>query len=435
MDYPFQAQSRQSAQYPFQDPRNLAQPSIPTNHGLPSPDSSLRQSHSGSHNVTQSPQQAFGVPKQHRSVLASAPHPQSRPAQYPLQESGIPQQPSSQQFPLLQPPITLPDDIHQQLVNIWLENAAFICQLPLHEQYGELLRQNKSLKNTLTSQQVKDATTQFGYSSASRVGEHSLGVAVGKTNHQSGFSLTAPTPEQPPPDFQQPPVNQQFPRKEKRICCNCKQRGHRLARCFKADSDGFMSGCPICGKMDHGIDECTSEKKLSDYRWFFQIQLRNGRPLFRSNVDIRDISGFFSCYSRPWTPNFAKRNANYYKTHAHLDDAENESITPDPAWESPEEIPRGSLAYQYYERSRDGSSGQSSTTVGPSHVAQTSNPYQTITPTKYPMNMQPVDDEASVLEDDAFERSTTRKRGREDKSREDEREHKRSRSDSSTPSA
>jgi hypothetical protein len=260
---------------------------------------------------------------------------------------------------------------------------------------------------------------------------------VGKINQQSGVSLTAPAPGQSLPRSQQQPVNHQFhpkqPQKPKKDrICSCKQTGHRLRNCCKADSDGFMSGCPICDIMAHDIDDCTAKDTRAKDRLIYHLEKRNSRPLFRSSVDIRDMDGFWKSGWRSWTPNFAKANVDYYKTHEHMQRTRDEVFIPDPAWDYPEAIPAASLAYQYG-KFGVGFSGQSSTTPAFSHMAQVSNQNTpTITPARTATKREPVDERASVLEDGPAELSRPMKRGRESEFREGPR--KRPRADNNSRS-
>jgi hypothetical protein len=186
MDHPSQAQGSQSTQSPFEYPRSTAQASSPMNNSLPVPAHFLQHPHSEAPNVDKPhPQQAFGAPGQHPSTWGAASHSKPVPSQYPQQASGIVPQSCSQQP--LQPLRMLPNELHQRITKIELENAAFMTQLPPNERHNELMRQNKSLLATLTFQQVENAITQLGYSSVSQVGDIHSEWLWGKSINNRGF--------------------------------------------------------------------------------------------------------------------------------------------------------------------------------------------------------------------------------------------------------
>jgi hypothetical protein len=133
--------------------------------------------------------------------------------------------------------------------------------------------------------------------------------------------------------------------------------GHSLKHCFKADPDGFLSGCPRCDDFRHDYDQCHQIKQPRD-DLLFLVKHRNNKPLIRSQIDIRTLEGFYDEENNaqwiPWTPDFTKEfmteRPEYYKEHKFKANWQDEEHIEDPAWGASNwgsNWPAGYLAYTY----------------------------------------------------------------------------------------
>jgi hypothetical protein len=145
--------------------------------------------------------------------------------------------------------------------------------------------------------------------------------------------------------------------KRNQVCANCFMSGHSLRHCFKADPDGFLSGCPRCDDFRHDYDQCHEVKQPKD-DLLFLVKHRSNKPLIRSQTDIRTVEGFYDKDNNvkwiPWTPDFTKKfmaeRPEYYREHKFKEKWQDEEYTEDPSWQASNEgfnWPVGYLAYSY----------------------------------------------------------------------------------------
>jgi hypothetical protein len=145
--------------------------------------------------------------------------------------------------------------------------------------------------------------------------------------------------------------------KRNQICANCFMSGHSLRHCFKADPDGFLSGCPRCDDFRHDYDQCHEVKQAKD-DLLFLVKHRSNKPLIRSQIDIRTIEGFYDAENNvkwiPWTPEFTKKfmaeRPEYYREHKFKEKWQDEEYTVDPSWQASNwgfNWLAGYLAYSY----------------------------------------------------------------------------------------